>query len=112
MLSTALRAIRPTTTRLLAARALSGTGVVRSEGPPPPRLYGPGVKPGEVPTDFDQATGIERLQLLGELEGVAVFDKTPLDSSRIGTMNDPILVPSYVRSHFSLIFLARAPSER
>jgi cytochrome c oxidase subunit 5b len=80
-----------------ALRAISTSSARRSEGPPPPSLFGPGAKPGAVPTDYEQATGIERLQLLGEIEGIAVFDKNPLDSSRIGTMADPIMVPSYVR---------------
>ena len=47
-------------------------------------LYGPGGKPGEVPTDLDQAVGLERLELLGKMEGVDVFDMRPLDSSRTG----------------------------
>ncbi|KIK63045.1 hypothetical protein GYMLUDRAFT_125562, partial [Collybiopsis luxurians FD-317 M1] len=60
----------------------------------PPGLYGAGVKPGEVPGIADQSTGIERLQYLGDAEGVPVFDTAPLDSSRVGTKKDPIIVPS------------------
>jgi cytochrome c oxidase subunit 5b len=104
MLSSSLRAVRQTalarrvlTKPTTASRALSTTLPRRSDGPPPPSLFGPGAKPGQVPSDFEQATGLERLQLLGEMEGVAVFDKNPLDSSRIGTMAEPIMVPSYVR---------------
>jgi cytochrome c oxidase subunit 5b len=63
---------------------------------PPPQIYGEGAKPGTVPTDFEQATGLERLELLGDMEGVAIFDTEPLDSSRMGTLDDPILVPSLV----------------
>jgi cytochrome c oxidase subunit 5b len=59
-------------------------------------LYGEGAKPGEVPTDEQQATGLERLQLLGRMKGVDVFNETPLDSSRIGTLDNPIVVPSLV----------------
>ncbi|TDL16559.1 COX5B-domain-containing protein [Rickenella mellea] len=60
-----------------------------------PQLYGPGLKdPAGVPSDEDQATGLERLQLLGKMEGVDVFDMSPLDASRLGTMKDPIAVPS------------------
>lgn len=57
-------------------------------------LFGPGAKPGTVPTDMEQATGLERLEILGKMEGVDVFDMRPLDSSRRGTMQDPILVRS------------------
>ncbi|CCH41417.1 Cytochrome c oxidase polypeptide 4,mitochondrial [Wickerhamomyces ciferrii] len=58
-------------------------------------LIGPGAKEGTFPTDLEQATGLERLELLGKLEGIEVFDTKPLDSSRRGTMADPILVESY-----------------
>ncbi|EMD33511.1 hypothetical protein CERSUDRAFT_26055, partial [Gelatoporia subvermispora B] len=57
-------------------------------------LYAEGAKPGEVPSDDIHATGLERLQILGEKEGVEVFDLKPLDSSRIGTLADPIKVYS------------------
>jgi cytochrome c oxidase subunit 5b len=107
MFRSAVRAARPA---VLAARsslkpqgpsslrALHTTLRVSSDdhGPPLPKIYGPGGKPGTVPSDVEQATGLERLQLLGELEGVKVFDDSPLDASRIGTKTDPILVPSYV----------------
>lgn len=58
-------------------------------------LIGKGAKEGEVPTDIEQATGLERFELLGKLEGVEVFETEPLDSSRKGTMADPILIDSY-----------------
>ncbi|KAJ6619780.1 cytochrome c oxidase subunit VB-domain-containing protein [Mycena sp. CBHHK59/15] len=77
-------------------RAFSTTLRVSSaHGAKPPSLFGPGGKAGEVPTDFEQATGLERFELLGEMEGIDVFDETPLDSSRIGTKKDPIMVLSY-----------------
>ncbi|KAI0775306.1 cytochrome c oxidase subunit VB-domain-containing protein [Trametes elegans] len=76
------------------ARALSVSAARRSEHPPTPQIYGEGAKPGEVPTDVNQSTGLERLQVLGALEGVEVFDLAPLDSSRIGTLADPIKVYS------------------
>ncbi|KAH6909070.1 cytochrome c oxidase polypeptide IV [Coprinopsis sp. MPI-PUGE-AT-0042] len=75
-------------------RAFSTTQRANS-GPPPPQLFGAGGKPGEVPTDIEQATGLERLQLLGELEGISVFDQEALDASRVGTKTDPIKVLSY-----------------
>lgn len=47
-------------------------------------LLPPGAKPGTVPTDFEQATGLERLELIGKMQGIDVFDMKPLDSSRKG----------------------------
>jgi len=47
-------------------------------------LLGPGAAPGTVPTDLEQATGLERLEVLGKMEGVDIFDMRPLDSSRTG----------------------------
>ncbi|KAF9065586.1 cytochrome c oxidase, partial [Rhodocollybia butyracea] len=103
MFSRAISAARPSVTRVLrstvapsATRALSATSRASSggHGPPPPGLFGPGSKAGEVPSIADQSTGIERLQYLGEAEGIEIFDTAPLDSSRIGTKKDPILVPS------------------
>lgn len=47
-------------------------------------LLGPGAKPGTVPTDIEQSTGMERLEILGKMEGVDIFDMRPLDASRKG----------------------------
>ena len=49
-------------------------------------LVGPGARPGSVPTDVEQATGLERLEILGKMEGVDVFDMRPLDASRRGKL--------------------------
>ena len=87
-------AVRPA--RTAAVRALSTTAARRSEHPPSPQLFGEGAKAGEIPTDVNQSTGLERLQVLGAIEGVEVFDFKPLDSSRIGTLADPIKVFSMV----------------
>ncbi|KAF1916562.1 cytochrome c oxidase subunit VB-domain-containing protein, partial [Ampelomyces quisqualis] len=57
-------------------------------------LFPPGAQPGTVPTDIEQATGLERLELLGKMQGVDVFDMKPLDASRLGTPEDPIIVNS------------------
>ncbi|KAL2752370.1 hypothetical protein ACRALDRAFT_2044195 [Sodiomyces alcalophilus JCM 7366] len=57
-------------------------------------LIGPGAARGTTPTDLEQATGLERLEILGKMEGVDVFNMRPLDSSRTGTMEDPIHVRS------------------
>ncbi|KAG6851102.1 hypothetical protein H0H93_000982 [Arthromyces matolae] len=105
MFRSAVRVARPA---VLAARANVNTGrasalrtfhsslrVSSDHGPAPPQLYGTGGKAGEVPSDIEQATGLERLQLLGELSDIKVFDDAPLDASRLGTKVNPILVPSY-----------------
>ena len=52
-------------------------------------LVGPGAPDGTVPTDLEQSTGLERLELLGKLEGKDIFDMKPLDSSRKGTHSTP-----------------------
>ncbi|RMZ68521.1 Cytochrome c oxidase subunit Vb [Pyrenophora seminiperda CCB06] len=57
-------------------------------------LLPPGAKPGTVPTDAEQATGLERLEILGKMQGIDIFDMRPLDASRLGTMEDPITVNS------------------
>jgi len=58
-------------------------------------LLPPGAAPGTVPTDLEQATGLERLEILGKMQGIDIFDMKPLDSSRKGTLEDPIMVKSF-----------------
>ncbi|KAG0683909.1 Cytochrome c oxidase subunit 4 [Pichia californica] len=58
-------------------------------------LIGEGAKVGEVPTDLEQATGLERFELIGKMEGIEVFENEPLDASRIGTMANPVIIDSY-----------------
>ncbi|KAN0120705.1 Cytochrome c oxidase subunit Vb domain containing protein [Russula decolorans] len=75
-------------------RSLSVSAIRRSDDhhAAAPSIYGVGAKPGEIPTDESQSTGLDRVQVLGLLEGVDVFDLEPLDSSRIGTLADPVKV--------------------
>lgn len=47
-------------------------------------LLPPGAAPGTVPTDLEQATGLERLEILGKMQGIDIFDMKPLDASRKG----------------------------
>lgn len=47
-------------------------------------LIPPGAKPGTIPTDLDQATGLERLEILGKMQGIDIFDMRPLPSDRKG----------------------------
>ncbi|KAG5439030.1 hypothetical protein PCANB_002362 [Pneumocystis canis] len=49
---------------------------------------------GRVPSILEQATGIERFELLQKIEGKEAFDLEPLDASRLGTPKDPIIVKS------------------
>lgn len=48
-------------------------------------LLPPGAPTGAIATDLDQATGLERLEILGKMQGVDIFDMRPLDASRKGT---------------------------
>lgn len=55
-----------------------------------------GAKPGTVPTDLEQATGLERLEILGKMQGVDIFDMKPLDSSRTGMFYmSPFLIKGF-----------------
>jgi len=47
-------------------------------------LLPPGAEPGTIPTDLEQATGLERLEILGKMQGIDVFDMRPLPSDRVG----------------------------
>jgi hypothetical protein len=47
-------------------------------------LIPPGAPVGTVPSDLEQATGLERLEILGKMQGVDIFDMKPLDASRKG----------------------------
>lgn len=61
-------------------------------------LLPPGAAPGTVPTDLEQSTGLERLELLGKMQGIDIFDMKPLDASRRG------------RLMFNFSFLPRVPA--
>ncbi|MDI1490162.1 MAG: Cytochrome c oxidase subunit 4 [Ramalina farinacea] len=61
---------------------------LRSRPPPP------GARPGTMPTDLEQSTGLERFEILGKMQGIDVFDMKPLDASRRGTLDNPIIVNS------------------
>ncbi|KAJ9101155.1 Cytochrome c oxidase subunit 4 [Naganishia onofrii] len=91
MLTTAFRSLRTVAARQ-PVRAFTVSAARLSAAPP--QVFGEGGKPGEVPTDENQATGLERFELLGKLEGVDVFDMKPLQVDRLGTMKEPIKVYS------------------
>lgn len=54
-----------------------------------------GATPGTVPTDLEQATGLERLEILGKMQGIDIFDMKPLPSDRMGTVEDPVMIQSF-----------------
>ncbi|KAL9933164.1 hypothetical protein V8E36_007882 [Tilletia maclaganii] len=88
----AARVAAPRTAASASIRALSSSAVMRASGPPV--IQGEGSPDGEVPSDEAQATGLERFELLGRLDGVDVFNLKPLDASRVGTVKQPITVES------------------
>jgi hypothetical protein len=114
MLHTALRSARASVVTARAGvarpssffRPLSVSAIRRSDDhhAAAPPIYGVGAKPGEIPTDESQSTGLDRVQVLGLLEGVDVFDLEPLDASRTGTLADPIKVFSAVRIQLYALF--------
>ncbi|KFY78547.1 hypothetical protein V499_02291 [Pseudogymnoascus sp. VKM F-103] len=60
-----------------------------------------GAQPGTISTDLEQATGLERVEILGKMEGIDIFDMRPLDSSRTGTIADPIMVKSFGEEQYA-----------
>lgn len=87
--------------RILAQQAKSSTptktaATLAEVTGPDGSLIGPGAQPGTIPSDLDQATGLERFELLGKMEGVDVFDMEKPIFEGQGTMKDPYLVPTYV----------------
>src|SRR6267378_6719466 len=109
-----LRVVRPAGRSVISVAAMKpatrslSLSAARWSGHSSPSLFGEGSKSGEVPTDLSQSTGLDRLQTLGFLEGVEAFDVNPLDSSRIGTLENPVSVYSLVSNMFfvSLFTLA------
>jgi hypothetical protein len=47
-------------------------------------LLPPGAPEGTIPTDYNQSTGLERLEILGKMQGIDIFDMRPLPSDRVG----------------------------
>src|SRR4051794_22133255 len=86
-------------------RTLRTSAVLRSDAPP--IIATEGAKPGEVATDQQQATGLERYELEHKLAGGAAFDMEPLQSDRVGTTADPIKVFSLVSSEKEVVLSPR-----
>ncbi|KAF7441461.1 Cytochrome c oxidase polypeptide IV mitochondrial [Pyrenophora tritici-repentis] len=78
----------PVFSRIQEARWYVAPAAARSRARP---TCFPGCEAGTVSHDAEQATGLERLEIL-EDAGIDIFDMRPLDASRLGTMEDPITV--------------------
>lgn len=91
-----LVAASPMRSALPSARLLSSSAALRASGPP--IIQGKPAATGAVPTDEEQATGLERFELEHKLAGQDAFDMSPLQADRLGTTKDPIKVVSYVRT--------------
>ncbi|KAI8450490.1 cytochrome c oxidase polypeptide IV [Phakopsora pachyrhizi] len=100
-LRVATRAIQPSGL-VIRSRVFSSSRFVSAgdhhEEARPPIIQGPGAKPGTVPTDLEQATGIERFEILARMEGHNPFDRTPLQVTHMGTLDNPVKVPSLERT--------------
>ncbi|KAK5259501.1 Cytochrome c oxidase subunit 4 [Exophiala xenobiotica] len=88
------QAFRPEILRNESRKELKLTLDVRTEIKTEKDLLPPGAEPGTIPTDLEQATGLERLEILGKMQGIDIFDMSPLPSDRRGTFEDPIVVKS------------------
>ena len=69
-------------------------------------LLPPGAEPGTVPPDYNQSTGLERLEILGKMQGIDIFDMKPLDASRKGTD-----APSTAMTSFTMMMDEVTPVE-
>ena len=56
--------------------------------------YGPGGKPGKIPSDLEQATGAERIELVSNLQGEDPYDMSVTTLSKKGTHKAPVIVKS------------------
>jgi cytochrome c oxidase subunit 5b len=67
-------------------------------------LIGPGAAPGTVPTDLEQATGLERLEILGKMQGIDIFDMSPLPSDRVGVFFWLLILPTFLQQATKFAF--------
>lgn len=88
----------------------SKSGASNSSGPSP--IQGPGTKAGTIGSDFEQAVGVERLELLSKLSGRQVFSSSsPLQHPRgenfKGTLADPVIVETLAHADDSPAVMER-----
>lgn len=86
---------------VLRLNTLIGMRSLASSTTPPSHcddnVIGPGTKdPSLIATTYEQAPGLERVELLGKLAGKSAFLMEPLKVDHFGTLKDPILVDSMV----------------
>jgi cytochrome c oxidase subunit 5b len=63
-------------------------------------LLPPGAPVGTVPTDLNQSTGLERLELLGKMQGIDIFDMAQPVLTKKGTLEDPIIEKSWGEEYY------------
>ncbi|KXN64580.1 COX5B-domain-containing protein [Conidiobolus coronatus NRRL 28638] len=79
----------------VATRAFSVATPVRGGDHGHVDVYiGSGAQSGKVPTDIEQAVGLERVELLAEMEGREFWDMAPLEMTHFGTKKNPIVIES------------------
>ena len=93
--ATLSRSPPPQSSKNHSERASTNGALSRAEIESEHDLLAEGGQPGTIPTDLEQSTGLERLEILGKMQGIDVFDMRPLDSSRKGSLDNPIVVKSY-----------------
>merc|ERR1712072_211687 len=94
--SEAMYCLRPIARALpqrLATRTFAASAFQRAGGGPP-KMIPEGAPEGTVPTEMNQATGLERFELLSKLNGEDPFFMAPLQVEHMGTKANPITVKS------------------
>lgn len=66
-------------------------------------IQGPGAKEGTIGSDYEQAVGVERLEMLSKLAGKSIFSSSevlchPRGEGVKGTLADPVLVETLAKS--------------
>lgn len=80
-------------------RLLTPEEIEQAKAGPGTPIIGPGYtddggKIDRIPTEYEQVTGIERLEFLAKLADRNIFLDEPLKVDHYGTMKNPIMVPS------------------
>ncbi|CAD6566449.1 MAG: Cytochrome c oxidase subunit 4 [Cyphobasidiales sp. Tagirdzhanova-0007] len=75
-----------------ARRSITVSALRRAGHGGPVVIQGEGGAVGKVPSDLEQATGLERMELLGKLQGEDPFHMEPLEVDFMGTKQKPVKV--------------------
>ncbi|PVU90315.1 hypothetical protein BB561_004931 [Smittium simulii] len=92
-----------------SARFFGSSFFARESHPETKIVQGKGATPGYIPTDVEQATGLDRLEQLAALNGEEFFDMKPLVLHTKGTRTNPTIVRS--GAPWRLVGCQGAPSE-